>query len=59
MALVQMCLHSALSWGWLITRDGGKREEQVQSVAFLSLAREQACFRKSDKLFPHLSRSVL
>lgn len=29
MALVQMCLHSALSWGRLITRDGGEREGEA------------------------------
>ncbi len=32
MVMVQMCLHSALSWGWLITRDRGEREEQGQSL---------------------------
>lgn len=28
MASVQMCLHSALSWGWLITRDGGEGRDK-------------------------------
>lgn len=58
MALLQMCLHSALSWGWLITRDRGEREEQGQSLPSLPLACEQVCFGKSDKLLLHLSRRV-
>lgn len=30
MASVQMCLHSALSWSWLITSDRGEREEPAE-----------------------------
>lgn len=37
MALVQMCLHSALSWGWLIIKDRGEAGEQGQSLVPLSL----------------------
>lgn len=40
MALVQMCLLSALSWGGLITRDGDEREEWGQSSSLFSLACE-------------------
>ena len=53
MARLQMCLHRALSWGWLITRGGGERGARGQSLAFLPLAREQAC-RAMSRFFTFL-----
>lgn len=54
-----MCLHSVLSWGRLITRDGVEREELGQSFALLDMcmACEQARFMKSGKLIPFLTTS--
>lgn len=57
MALVQICFHSVLCWGRLITRDGVEREELGQSFALFCLACEQARFMKSGKLILFLTTS--
>lgn len=54
---MQICLHSVLCWGRLITRDGVEREELGQSFALLCLACEQARFMKSGKLILFLTTS--
>ena len=51
MASVQMCLHSALSWGWLITSDRGGRERRA--------CRTRPASGGAISCFPHLPGRML